>query len=120
MHLFNQAVVCGLQSVNEYMVLERIDEKEINPALLGPLRPSVQKIPFKFDELPFFDTNFMCDPMSHRKLEDAASDDEPWDTPLKRSPTVSYQMVACATQSPCEQLNSNANSRVTFGPSTIK
>lgn len=111
-----------MQSVNEYMVLERIDEKEINPALLGPLRPPVQKIPFKFDELPFFDTNFMCDPMSNAKIEDG-SDDEPWDTPLKRTPNVSYQMVTCATQSTPDYLRTDhkqKDARVTFSASAVK
>lgn len=98
-HLYNQAVVCGMKSINSCMLLEKVDPKEINPALLGPLRPAVNKLPFRLDEIPFFDTSYMCDPLSGHVPEpmDGGSEHESWDAPLRRSNNIS-SLILQSTQ----------------------
>lgn len=122
-HLYNQATVSKLQETNGYLVLDRVDAKEINPALLGPLRPPVNKLPFNLCDVPYFDTTFMCDPMSHTKMDDCDSDAETWDAPLKRATNVSSQMVACTTQNPESYVQSSYVSKdthVSFGQNAFK
>lgn len=121
-HLFNQAAIVGLQANNSYMVLDRVDGSETNPALLGPLRPGVNKIPFSLDDLPYFDTNFMCDPVAHLKCGDY-DDEEVWDAPLKRAPNVSTSIFAYATDNSDSYLRGEyipRETKVTFCESNIK
>lgn len=77
------------------MLLEKIDGKETNPALLGPLRQVVNKLPFRLDEIPFFDTTYMCDPLSGFVPDhlDTSSEHESWDAPLRRSNNISSQIL---------------------------
>lgn len=105
------------------MVLERVDGSETNPALLGPIRPGVNKLPFSLDDLPYFDTNFMCDPVANIKLDEYDSDAEAWDAPLKRASNVSTRIFACATENSDSNLRGEyipKESRVTFCDSDFK
>lgn len=123
-HLFNQAAIVGLQANNSYMVLDRVDGSETNPALLGPLRPGVNKIPFSLDDLPYFDTNFMCNPVAQLKCDDYDDEDgEVWDAPLKRAANVSTRIFACATENSDSYLRGEyipRETRVTFCESDFK
>lgn len=86
------------------MILDKIDPKETNPALLGPVRPSVTKLPFRLDDIPYFDTILMCDPHGGPNYfpNGFDSDEESWDAPLKRKNTVGFKITQ-ATQMPYNQ-----------------
>lgn len=87
--MYNQAVVGKMKSINELMGLEKIDPRETNPALLGAARQPVRKLPFRLNEIPFYDTNFMCDPLTGAAALGDDSDHEEWDAPLRRKPNLS-------------------------------
>lgn len=53
------------------------------------MRRAVWKIPFRLDEIPFFDTRFMCDTSQMTNFTEFEEDVEPWDAPLRRRKTVS-------------------------------
>lgn len=76
------------------MVLEKIDPKETNAALLGSSRQPVRKLPFRLDEIPFYDTNYMCDPTTGQAVDVADdSDNEDWDAPLRRTINISSHII---------------------------
>lgn len=85
------------------MVLDKINPKETNPALLGPIRQPVRKLRFRLDDIPYFDTSFMCEPVGGPNYYDGESgEEEAWDAPLQRKKTVGFQL-AKATQMPYDQ-----------------
>uniref|UniRef100_A0A336JYY3 non-specific serine/threonine protein kinase n=1 Tax=Culicoides sonorensis TaxID=179676 RepID=A0A336JYY3_CULSO len=86
-HFYNQSAVHGLKSVNNCVLLEKINSKEFQKEILGPIIPACLKKPYHFNELPFFDTSHMWqDNMYH---ED--NWEEEWDLPLRRyKPVGSY------------------------------
>lgn len=49
-------------------------------------------MPFRLDEIPFFDTSFMCDPAQITNFTSYEEEVEPWDAPLRRRNNVSYQI----------------------------
>lgn len=55
----------------------------------SPLRRAVWKIPFRLDEIPFFDTSFMCEPAQPSHFTSYEEEVEPWDAPLRRRNNVS-------------------------------
>nr|CAD7444449.1 unnamed protein product [Timema bartmani] len=63
-HLYNQKAMSGLQASNVEVILERIDPGGRASLVLPKKRQSVWKLPFRLDDLPFFDTTFMCDPLA--------------------------------------------------------
>ncbi|XP_047507159.1 neither inactivation nor afterpotential protein C isoform X2 [Pieris napi] len=60
-HMYNQVLVEGLLNTNSSVLLERIDP-HARKEFLGTPRPTVWKLPFRLDEIQFFDTSHMCDP----------------------------------------------------------
>lgn len=89
-HLYNQAVVGKIKPLNELLELEKIDPRETNPKLLGYAQLPVRKLPFRLNEIPFYDTNFMCDPLTDASLNlGDDSDNEEWDAPLRRTVNIS-------------------------------
>lgn len=77
------------------MVLDKIDEREKNPSLLGSVRLAVRRLPFRLDEIPFYDTSYMCDPMNGQanSAPDEDSDQEDWDAPLRRTMNISSHIL---------------------------
>lgn len=57
--------------------------------LFSPLRRAVWKIPFRLDEIPFFDTTFLCEPAQPSHFTSYEDEVEPWDAPLRRRNNVS-------------------------------
>lgn len=100
-HIYNQGMVSALKNTNECILLDKIDPQETNPARLGPVRPAVLKIPFRFADIPYFDTMYLCDPVagSYNPVMASDSDQESWDAPLRRTNTVSSK-ITTATQMP--------------------
>lgn len=54
-----------------------------------PLRRAVWKIPFRLDEIPFFDTTYLCEPAQPTHFTSYEEEIEPWDAPLRRRNNVS-------------------------------
>lgn len=79
-HYFNQYAVHCVNTVSNCVLLEKINPREFQKEILGPVKLSCLKIPFRFDELPFFDTSHMCeDQMYHEE-----DDEWDWDVPMRR------------------------------------
>lgn len=57
-----------------------------------PMRRAVWKIPFRLDEIPFFDTTFLCEPAQPTNFTTFEEEAEPWDAPLRRRNNVSSQI----------------------------
>lgn len=98
-------MINALQKAGSCIVLDKIDPKETNPAHLGPVRPAVHKIPFRFADIPYFDTMYMCDPVMESyssSTKNNESDEETWDAPLRRTNTISSK-ITVATQMPYNQ-----------------
>lgn len=76
------------------MAMEKIDPNETNPKLLGSAQLPVRKLPFRLNEMPFYDTNFMCDPLTGAALDPGDdSDNEEWDAPLRRTVNISTHIL---------------------------
>ncbi|XP_018328516.1 neither inactivation nor afterpotential protein C isoform X2 [Agrilus planipennis] len=90
-HLFNQSVVNDIQKINYEVDFDCIDSRAQVSGWLGRRKPSVLKMPFRLEDIPFFDTVYLCDPSQRptgpREL------DEPWDAPLRRKNNVSSQII---------------------------
>lgn len=95
-HIFNQLILASLTKTSQCVLLERIDPQQIHAELLGPPKLSVWKLPFRLDEIPYFDTTYLCDPDAAPKVSGYDSDDESWDAPLHRRATVSSKITASA------------------------
>lgn len=49
---------------NSNVDLECVDSKAQMETWLGDKKPSVLKLPFRLDEVPYFDTTYMCEPLT--------------------------------------------------------
>ncbi|KPJ11874.1 Neither inactivation nor afterpotential protein C [Papilio machaon] len=102
-HIYNQALVEGLVTTNTSVPLDKIDPNAKEITYLGSVRPTVWKLPFRIDQLQFFDTSAMCDP-TVKSTDTLAtpndSDHEQWDEPLKRgySTQTDPYMLSASTQ----------------------
>lgn len=104
-------MVGALKTSNNCILLEKVDPKESNPALLGPIPQTVHKLPFRFEDIPYFDTTFLCEPIMTGNISygnnignNSDSDQEAWDAPLQRKNTISSKITA-ATQLPYNQFS---------------
>jgi hypothetical protein len=59
------------------------------PPIHRPIRRAVWKIPFRLDEIPYFDTRFLYDMNQVTNFTAYEEDFEAWDAPLQRRTTVS-------------------------------
>lgn len=91
------------------MALEKIDPRETNPGLLGAVPQPVRKLPFRLNEIPFYDTTYMCDPATGQSLDPEDSDQEDWDAPLRRTTNISLHIIN--SSSPTGQFNANKYQR---------
>lgn len=99
-HIFNQRVIVALKETHTCILLDKIDPKQCNPALLGPMPASVQRLPFRLHDIPFFDTTFLCDPVMDKYYTPGTGDsDDEWDAPLQRTSTVASR-ICMSTQMP--------------------
>lgn len=96
-HIFNQKLVSDNIKTSNPISLNKIDPNDRDPNKL-PYRPSVWKLKFSWDDVPFFDTTYLCDPTQNITdnynscLYD--SDQESWDAPMRRKITVSEKIVS--------------------------
>ncbi|CAH2233552.1 jg13186 [Pararge aegeria aegeria] len=61
-HIYNQAVVEGLLNTSSSVLLDRVDPQAKEKNYLGSGPPTVWKLPFRMDQIQFYDTSHMCDP----------------------------------------------------------
>ncbi|XP_055920524.1 neither inactivation nor afterpotential protein C isoform X1 [Eupeodes corollae] len=98
-HIYNQRVVAALSTVSRPIPLEKIDKRQINASLLGPMPIPTKKLPFRLDQIPFYDTSYMCNPVSSvaRTTLPAGfltnEDEEAWDSPLQRNPSLTTHLM---------------------------
>ncbi|XP_028035821.1 neither inactivation nor afterpotential protein C [Bombyx mandarina] len=102
-HIYNQAVLEALMTTSTSVLLDRVDPQAKEANFLGTSPPTVWKLPFRIDQLQFYDTMHMCDPSAKSTDTFAGqydSDQEQWDEPLKRrfSATQIDSIVAATTQ----------------------
>lgn len=96
-HFFNQRIVQGMTLTSHSVLLDRVNPREFQKEMLGVIRPTVLKIPFRYDLLPFFNTTYMCDPMQGEPYERYDEEDEEvWDAPLRRRKTTSADIARSA------------------------
>lgn len=93
-HIYNQLLVTSLTKTSHCVLMDRIDPQQTNQELLGAPKLSVWKLPFRLDEIPYFDTSYLCDPDLIPKNTGYDSDDESWDAPLHRRTNVSSKIAA--------------------------
>ena len=65
MHIFNQIVVHTLQRIDS-VALNQIEENVQNFSWVTNDKISIWKMPFRLDEIPFFNTSYLSDPMMKR------------------------------------------------------
>lgn len=106
--MYNQAVFARMKRTNAPIDLDKIDARETNPSLLGPVRLSVFKLPFRLSDIEFYDSAYICDPLTGIGLPtaDECSDNEDWDAPLKRTRNVASHIID-STHSPTETMPIN-------------
>ncbi|KAL0848932.1 hypothetical protein ABMA28_013327 [Loxostege sticticalis] len=86
-HIYNQAMLEALLNTSTSVLLDRVDPQAKEAEFLGSTPPSVWKLPFRIDQLQYYDTSYMCDPTVKSTDTFASqydSDHEQWDEPLKR------------------------------------
>lgn len=60
-HFFNQKCMQNLQLVSNPIELENVEVKARASSWLQEMLPPVLKLPFRLDDVPYFDTAYMCD-----------------------------------------------------------
>ncbi|RVE54658.1 hypothetical protein evm_000779 [Chilo suppressalis] len=86
-HIYNQAMLEALLNTSTSVLLDRVDPQAKEVEFLGSGPPSVWKLPFRIDQLQYYDTSYMCDPTGKSTdtfANQYDSDHEQWDEPLKR------------------------------------
>ncbi|CAH0603393.1 unnamed protein product [Chrysodeixis includens] len=86
-HIYNQAVLEALLNTSISVLIDRVDPQAKEADFLGSGPPTVWKLPFRIDQLQYYDTSYMCDPSAKSNDTFASqydSDHEQWDEPLKR------------------------------------
>ncbi|KAK4879246.1 hypothetical protein RN001_007392 [Aquatica leii] len=90
-HLYNQYVINELNSCKE-VDLKAIDKNAQVGTWLGHAKAPVLKLPFRLDNIPYYDTLQMCNFLSGRGIND---DEENWDSPftwnMRESSSISSQ-----------------------------
>ncbi|XP_030761407.1 neither inactivation nor afterpotential protein C-like [Sitophilus oryzae] len=79
-HLYNQNAFYQCRKIQDPVDLKTIDNKAQESTWFSDSKPTVVKISFRLDEIPFFDTSSMCDPLTNIR---GNSETESWDSPYK-------------------------------------
>lgn len=95
-HIYNQRIVAGFNKCTRSIPLDRINMREVHSSQLGPMPVPTRKLPFRLDQIPFYDTQYMVDPansitrqsFSTNLLTPTHEDEEDWDSPLQRNPSM--------------------------------
>ncbi|KAM3962727.1 STKc_myosinIII_N_like and MYSc_Myo21 domain-containing protein ninaC [Aphomia sociella] len=101
-HIYNQAVLEALLTTSTSVLLDRVDPQAKESDFLGSGPPTVWKLPFRIDQLQYYDTSYMCDPSAKCTDTFASqydSDHEQWDEPIKRRFSTAQTDAAIASTS---------------------
>ncbi|XP_050306702.1 neither inactivation nor afterpotential protein C [Anthonomus grandis grandis] len=79
-HFYNQTVFFQLQPIQHCVNLSGIDQKAQPTNWLGELKPVIQKVNFRLDEIPFYDTSALCDLLTN---VGTGIGEECWDSPYQ-------------------------------------
>lgn len=66
----------------------------MNSSQLGPLPIPTKKLPFRLDQIPFYDTQYMVNAANSISRQSFSNtlitydDEDPWDSPLQRNPSM--------------------------------
>lgn len=97
-HLYNQNVINYLDQINIEINIDVVDEKANCCSWIGDQKPAVLKVPFRLDEIPYYDTAYLCDPLTNTgylsipvnstlsnlfNSRTAIPEEEPWDSPFQ-------------------------------------
>lgn len=94
-HLYNQRVVAGLHATARGVNIDKVDTRQNNPSLFGAMPMPLRKIPFKMDDIPYYDTSYMCDIVSPVANYGVTVDEEQetWDAPLQPPPSLTQYLM---------------------------
>ncbi|XP_060801531.1 neither inactivation nor afterpotential protein C [Amyelois transitella] len=99
-HIYNQAMLEALLNTSTSVLLDRVNPQAKEADFLGSGPPTVWKLPFRIDQLQYYDTSYMCDPAAKSTDTFASqydSDHEQWDEPLKRRFTAQTDITTSST-----------------------
>ncbi|XP_055376536.1 neither inactivation nor afterpotential protein C [Condylostylus longicornis] len=95
-HFFNQKFVSQLLNICKGVNLDKINVKQVNVSAFGPVPLPTRKLPFRLQDIPYFDTTYMCDPVnpiSRMKINTTEPEEEPWDAPLQMNPSLTAYLM---------------------------
>ncbi|XP_053960688.1 neither inactivation nor afterpotential protein C isoform X1 [Anastrepha ludens] len=93
-HIYNQRFFAGINKCTRNVPFDRINTREVNSSQLGPLPIPTKKLPFRLDQIPFYDTQYMVNPANSVSRQNFSNslishdDEEVWDSPLQRNPSM--------------------------------
>lgn len=80
--------------------MNNINTSENNPGLFGTLPIPTKKLPFRLDEIPYYDTTFMCDPANSLARQNGVNqipsidEEECWDAPFQKNPSLTAHLMS--------------------------
>ncbi|XP_052746507.1 neither inactivation nor afterpotential protein C isoform X2 [Bicyclus anynana] len=93
-HIYNQAVVEALLNTTSPVLLDRVDPHAKQKNYLGAGPPTVWKLPFRMDQIQFYDTSHMCDP----SVKSTAAQTEPFKASTSTQTLLSIPFCRDPTQ----------------------
>ncbi|CAD6997560.1 unnamed protein product [Ceratitis capitata] len=93
-HIYNQRFFAGLNKCTRNVPIDRINIRDVNSSQLGPMPIPTKKLPFRLDQIPFYDTHYMVNAANSVSRQNFANtlishdDEESWDSPLQRNPSM--------------------------------
>lgn len=93
-------MTCAQSRISKGIPLNNINTKENNPGLFGTLPVPAKKLPFRLDEIPYYDTNFMCDPVNSLARQAGVNqittgdEEESWDAPFQRNISLTTHLMS--------------------------
>lgn len=99
-HIYNQRVTSAQNRILKGIPLTHINTNENNPGLFGTLPIPTKKLPFRLDEIPYYDTNFMCYPVNSLARQAGVNqiptvdDEESWDAPFQKSTSLNTHLMS--------------------------
>ncbi|XP_049305729.1 neither inactivation nor afterpotential protein C isoform X3 [Bactrocera dorsalis] len=93
-HIYNQRFFAGINKCTRNVPFDRINTREVNSSQLGPLPIPTKKLPFRLDQIPFYDTQYMVNAANSISRQNFSNtlitydDEDAWDSPLQRNPSM--------------------------------
>ncbi|XP_067622470.1 neither inactivation nor afterpotential protein C isoform X4 [Eurosta solidaginis] len=93
-HIYNQRFFSGINKCTRNVPFDRINIREVNSSQLGPLPIPTKKLPFRLDQIPFYDTQYMVNVANSISRQTCSNsiisydDEERWDSPVQPNPSM--------------------------------